>query len=81
MGCCLCSNPVTSHSEQRPTGQNDLLETWHYCPECWREITRQRADRDPFVLSKYVVFLQYLHGGYRMQRSFQGSQASKIVRN
>jgi hypothetical protein len=78
MPCCFCSQPAI-HIGECGSGKDGDPQTWPFCSEYWRELTRQRADRDPFVLIKFLVLLQYLHGGYRMQRDFQGNQASMVL--
>lgn len=81
MQCCLCGNPNSIYSEQRNTAENGDPETWHFCPECWEELERQRADTEDIICERYLVFLQFLSGRYRMRRSLQGCQPGKIVPN
>jgi hypothetical protein len=78
MPCCLCSNPEAPHAERRRSGDNDALESWRFCPECWRELQRQLTDHDPIICERYKIFLQFISGHYRMQRAFNGNRASGI---
>lgn len=64
-------------SERRPSGKNGEMQTWHFCPECWREMQEQRSDKDPWIAARYLVFLQWF-SGYRV-RYFYGSLASRIL--
>lgn len=77
--CCLCGNPEAVRIEERKTADDGSTETWRFCRECWRELQRQRADTENAVCRKYVVFLQFLSGRYRMQRAFNGNQASRVM--
>jgi hypothetical protein len=79
MSCCLCSAPDSPHAEQRRSGDNGDLEEWHFCAGCWQEMKAQRADTDREICARYIVFIQFVIGGYRMQRAFNGNQASQIM--
>lgn len=80
MHCSICGSSEGLFEETRPSGAEGWAETWHFCPECWRELQEQRSDHDPVVARQYLVFLQFLSGRYRMQRAFNGNQASAIRR-
>lgn len=64
MRCCLCSKPEAIHGEQRRSGPNGELELWCFCPECWKELERQRAAQDSEICWRYVIFLKWICGGY-----------------
>jgi len=65
MRCCLCSNPDAPHIERRFTGRDgEQLEPWHFCEQCYQELRREAASDDPWILARYVVFLEFLAGRY-----------------
>jgi hypothetical protein len=67
------------HAEERRSGSNGELETWHFCPMCFMELQRQMKDHDPYIAQRYVTFVKFIVGGYRIERVFNGNQASKIT--
>lgn len=79
MICSICGTPGAPHLEKRPSGPNGEPEEWGFCIPCFMELQRQLTDRDPVICERYKVFLQFLSGRYRMQRTFNGNQASVIL--
>jgi hypothetical protein len=43
------------------------------------ELQRQMKDHDPYIAQRYVTFVKFIVGGYRIERVFNGNQASKIT--
>lgn len=43
--CCICTDAVDPDSlvvEMRPTGENEMLESWPYCLPCWEDMLKLR---------------------------------------
>ncbi len=80
MRCCLCSSPEGPfHIEHRHSGDDGRMEHWAFCEACRTELERQQAEYDPEICQRYAIFLQFVVGGYRMQRASQGNQSSRIT--
>jgi hypothetical protein len=62
--CSICSNPDAPYTATRASGMEGRPEQWHFCRECWQIMQEQRADTDPYVCQRYVIFLKYLAGKY-----------------
>jgi hypothetical protein len=64
MKCSLCGNPEIFCTEQRPRDHDGRLIEFGFCAACWQELQDQRADKDPWISQRYVIFLEYLAGRY-----------------
>jgi hypothetical protein len=76
--CSVCGQAGPDlQPELRPTGANGREFTYEICGHCRQGNESDSAD--PFILQRWIVFLQYIVGGYRMARTFNGNQASQIL--
>jgi uncharacterized protein (DUF983 family) len=76
--CSICGRQTGPFSvEGRFTGRDFALQHWPLCEACRKDLRRQRADQDPWIAQRYVIFLRWLSGCY--YRPLGGNQASRIL--
>ncbi len=78
--CAVCgSHEGISHFEDRRPNPDGPEQTFAFCESCWLELQRQRITTDPEICRRYMILCQYIIGGYRLQRNFNGNQTSRIL--
>jgi hypothetical protein len=65
MRCAICGNSgIFTHFERRPSGPRNRMKNEPFCDSCWAMLQEQRNNREPWIVAKYALFIEYLAGHY-----------------